>query len=190
MVSFYTYLGLYLDDLRKRVSLSEFEDYFSIPHQTVKSHLANLVKSKIILEEKKARFRFYQLNLKNPLAVEYLALCEKERMIEFLGKNALFSRLYDSIAGYLKASSVLLFGSSVKSREYSDIDLLIMPKDRKIAEALKEIQNTYSLKFHVVQTTEQDLTETLIVEIRKKHIILNNHGYFIRVLYKNELGMV
>ena len=190
MVIFYTYLELYLDDLRKKLSLSEFENYFNTPHQTIKAHLSNLVKSKIVLEEKKARFRFYYLNLKNSLVIEYLALCEKERLIEFLNKNTLFNRLYQSITSYLKENSVLLFGSAVKNREYSDIDLLIISKDKKIREELKKIESTYSVKIHVVQTSENELTEALLLEIKKKHIILNNHDYFVRVIYKNELGMV
>ena len=188
MVSFYTYLELYLDDLRKKISLSEFEKYFDVPHQTIKNHLSALIKSKIIIEEKKPRFRFYGLNLKNPLLREYLAICEKERLIGFLNKNPLFSRMYQSIAK--GGNSMLLFGSAVKNKEYGDIDLLIISKDKKVREELKKIENTYSIKIHIVQTSEQDLTEALILEIRKKHIIISNHDYFIRLLYKNELGLV
>ena len=190
MVSFYTYLELYLDDLRKLVSLSEFEKHFKTPHQTIKSHLKDLVKEKILLEDKRARFRFYKLNLGNPLTADYLSLCEKEKTFSFLRQNALFSRLHSVIAPYLKESSILLFGSAAISKEYKDIDLLIISKGKNITEELKKFEKTYSVKLHIIQTSESDLTETLITEIRKKHIILSNHDYFIRVIYKNELGMV
>ena len=190
MVSFYTYLELYLGDLRKLVSLSEFEKHFKTPHQTIKSHLKDLVKDKILLEEKRARFRFYKLNLNNPLTADYLSLCEKEKTFSFLRQNTLFSRLHNVIAPYLKESSILLFGSAAISKEYKDIDLLIISKGKNITEELKKFEKTYSVKLHIIQTSELNLTETLITEIRKKHIILNNHDYFIRVIYKNELGMV
>ena len=190
MVSFYTYLELYLDDLRKLVSLSEFEKHFKTPHQTIKNHLKGLVKDKILLEEKRARFRFYKLNLTNPLTIDYLSLCEKEKTFSFLRQNTLFSRLHSVIAPYLKESSILLFGSAAISKEYKDIDLLIISKSKNIIEELKKFEKTYSVKLHIIQAPESDLTETLIAEIRKKHIILNNHDYFLRVIYKNELGMV
>ena len=190
MVRFYTYLELYLDDLRKLVSLSELEKHFKTPHQTIKSHLKDLVKGKILSEEKRARFRFYKLNLQNPLITDYLSLCEKERMFAFLNKNALFSRLHSTIAPHLKESNVLLFGSAVVSKEYKDIDLLILSKDNKLIEELKKFEKTYSVKLHIIKTSESDLTETLITEIKKKHIIFSNHDYFVKVIYKNELGMV
>ena len=190
MVRFYTYLEVYLDDLRKLVSLSELEKHFKTPHQTIKSRLKDLVKCKILLEEKRARFRLYKLNLQNPLIADYLSLCEKERTFAFLNKNALFRRLHSTIAPHLKESSILLFGSAAVSKEYKDIDLLILSKDNELIEELKKFEKTYSVKLHIIKTSESDLTETLIAEIKKKHIILSNHDYFVKVIYKNELGMV
>ena len=190
MVRFYTYLEVYLDDLRKLVSLSELEKHFKTPHQTIKSRLKDLVKCKILLEEKRARFKLYKLNLQNPLIADYLSLCEKERTFAFLNKNALFSRLHSTIAPHLKGSSILLFGSAAVSKEYKDIDLLILSKDNELIEELKKFEKTYSVKLHIIKTSESDLTETLIAEIKKKHIILSNHDYFVKVIYKNELGMV
>ncbi len=190
MVRIYTYLEMYLDDLRKIASLSEFEKHFKTPHQTIKSHLKDLVKGKILLEEKRARFRFYKLNLQNPLVIDYLSLCEKERTFSFLNKNTLFSRLHSTIAPHLKESNVLLFGSAAASKEYADIDLLIISKNNNIIGELKKFEKTYSVKMHIMQTSEQDLTETLRTEIKKKHIIFSNHDYFVKVIYKNELGLV
>lgn len=190
MVNFYTYLELYLDDLRKHVSLSEFEKHFKTPHQTIKSHLSEFVKAKILMEEKKARFHFYYLNLKNPLVKEYLSLCEKERLLALLQKNHVINRLYHTIAPYFQDNNILLFGSAVTSKEYADVDLLIISNDKKIQKELKKFEDTYSIKIHLVQTAEQYMTTTFIHEVRTKHIILNNHDYFIGVLYHNELSMV
>ncbi|MFH0870665.1 MAG: hypothetical protein V1866_06445 [archaeon] len=188
MVSFYTYLGLYLNDLRKKVSLSEFEKHFKTPHQTIKKHLAVLVSSRILLEEKKARFRFYSLNLKNPLLVEYLSICEKERLFALLEKSTLINRLYQLASGSLK--NALIFGSATTSKDYDDIDLLALTKDGRLKAELKQFENTYGKKVHLIQTGEKDLTPAFLEEIKQKHIILNNHDYIIRVIYKNELGLV
>jgi len=184
MVRFYTYLEVYLDDLGKSVSLSEFEGFFKVPHQTIKKHLEQFTNAKILKEEKKRRFVFYKLNLENPLTNEYLILCEKERLLIFLEKNALFSRLYNELSHFFKDSKMLLFGSSVKTNDYNDIDLLILSKNKEIKQALSKFYQTYAKKIHLIQTEERDLTKTLIQEIKQKHIIFNNHEYFMEVLYK------
>lgn len=184
MVRFYTYLEVYLGDLSKSVSLSEFESHFKTPHQTIKKHLEQFTKTKILIEEKKERFLFYKLNLDNPLTKEYLILCEKERLLAFLEKNTLFLRLYQELSQFFKDSKILLFGSSTEKKDYADIDLLIISKNKDIKPVLKKFQETYSVKIHAVQTEEKDLTKALIQEIKQKHIIFNNHEYFMEVLYK------
>lgn len=184
MVRFYTYLEVYLDDLTKKVSLSEFEDYFKTPHQTIKKHLLAFINAKILVEEKKERFLYYKLNIDNPLTMEYLIVCEKERLFEFLEKKTLFLQLYKELSQFFKDAKILIFGSAVEKKDFSDIDLLIISKNRYIKTIIKKFSQTYSLKIHTVQTIEKNLTKTFINEIRKKHIILNNHSYFIEVLYR------
>ncbi|MEK6828078.1 MAG: nucleotidyltransferase domain-containing protein [Nanoarchaeota archaeon] len=184
MVRFYTYLEVYLGDLSKSVSLSEFESHFKTPHQTIKKHLEPFTKAKVLIEEKKERFLFYKLNLDNPLTREYLLICEKERLLSFLEKNTLFARLYQELSQCFADSKILLFGSSTEKKEYSDIDLLIISKNKDIKPIIKKFQETYSVKIHAVQTEEKGLTKTFIQEIKQKHIIFNNHEYFMEVLYK------
>jgi len=187
MVRFYTYLEVYLDDLHKRVSLSEFEKHFKKPHQTAKAHLQEFVKEKILTLEKKERFSFYSLNKRNPLLREYLALCEKERLLDHLEKNTLFRRLYEILSAHFNKNKVLLFGSATWKKEFADIDLLIISNDKEIKKAIDEFIKTYSVKIHVVQTDKEHLTESFIMEIKKQHVIYNEHDYFIKELYKHEL---
>ena len=189
MVSFYTYLEIYLDDLHKRVSLSEFEKKFKKPHQTIKSHLQELVDAKILLCEKKERFLFFSLNLQNPLTKEFLVMCEKERLFLFLQKT-LFKRLYEFLSEFLNNNKVLIFGSSVKNDKFSDIDLLIISKDEKIKKRINEFSKTYNVKIHCIQTEVKDVTESFKIELKKNHICLNNHEFFVEVLYKHELKLV
>src|SRR3989339_123509 len=183
MVRFYTYLELYLDDLRKKVSLSEFEEYFKISHQTIKGRISDFVRNKIIIEEKKARFIYYSLNLANPLTKEYISLCEKERTLEFLDKNAIFSRMYYHLSEYFMDNKILIFGSAIIEKRYNDVDLLIISRDNTIKKTIKHFEETYSLKVHSTQPEERYLQESFINEIKKKHIILNEHDYFIKVIY-------
>ena len=96
MVNYYTYLNPYLNDYKKFLSLSDFEKAFNTPHQTIKRHLDYLVKKGILNQEKREKFLFYTLNAKNPVAFEYLGVCEKQKMFEFL-ENKIFFILYEKL---------------------------------------------------------------------------------------------
>lgn len=189
MINLYTYLEVYLDDLTKKVNLNEFERYFKRPHQTIKAHLQELVDAKVLIIDKKVRLLFYSLNLSNPLLKEYLALCEKERLLTFL-KKPLFKRLYDHIAKSLVKSKVMIFGSAVNKDGFGDIDMLIISNDRYIRKSINDFIKTYDVKIHIIQTADKYLTKSFIAEVKKQHIFLNEHDYFIRELYKDELRMV
>ncbi len=190
MVRFSTYLEAYTDDLHRQVSLVDFERRFSRPHQTVKAHLLNLVNAGVLILTKRGRFSTYSLNLRNPLLREYLSLCEKERLLSFLNRRPEFRRLYETLAPYLRASRLLVFGSAVGAEDYRDIDLLIISKDRAIRTAIDNFSKTYQIEIHVVQTDEAHLTPSFIAELRKSHVILNQHDYFIEVMYAHEPGLV
>lgn len=190
MVRFYTYIEQFLEDLNKQISLSEFERYYKKPHQTLKNHLQKLVEKKILAVEKKTRFTFYKINKRNPLLKEYLTMCERERLFTYLEKNTLIKRLYDLLSSYMNNHKLLIFGSAVAKKEFSDIDLLIISDNKDIRKKINEFVKTYDVKIHVIQTDEKNITETFIEEIRKKHIIFNDFEYFIRLLYKDELKLV
>ena len=190
VVNYYTYLGVYGDDLHKRVGLGEFERQFKRPHQTVKAHLQGFVDARILTLEKRGRFSAYSLNLKNPLLREYLTMCEKERLLSFLGRRPEFKRLYETLSPHFRASRLLVFGSAATTEDYRDIDLLVISKDRAIRTAIDHFAKTYQIDIHVVQTDEAHLTHSFIAELRKSHVILNQHDYFIEVMYAHEPGLV
>ncbi len=187
MVNFFTYLEIYLDNLRKEVKLSEFERFFSDAHQKIKPRLAKLVKRNILIINKKERFLYYHLNLTNPITIEYILMCEKNRTIELLQKQPLLNRLYEHIRPF--NINLLIFGSAATDNKFNDIDLLILGKEypKKI---IKNFEQTYNIKVHTVNTNKSAITKTFLEELRKKHIILSNHDLFVRLLYENEFKMV
>lgn len=184
MVSIYTLIDIFSEDITRIVSLSEMESYFKIPHQTIKSNIQQLINSKVILPEKRKRFLFYKLNLDNPLTYEYIIISEKERLFKFL-KNTLFKELYVTLYPYFSNTKILVFGSSVKEKNYSDIDLLIISTDKKILDTIKKFELTYNVKIHPIILSEITKDKTFIKELQKKHIIFNNHEYYIQKLYFN-----
>lgn len=181
MVKKYTYLEIFLDNPNKVVGLSEIEGYFDTPHQTVKRHIKPLVEANIILKNKRKRFLTYKLNLENPFLFDYLSICEKQRLFEFTSRP-LFKRLYDYLSKHFSDNNILIFGSAVNNNIFGDIDLLIISSDNKIKKTVDKFSATYK-NIHTVQTNRQSISESLLNEIRKKHIILNNHDYFVRLLY-------
>ena len=183
MVRVYTYLEPFLDNLNKSVGLSEFESHFNTPHQTVKKHLSVFTESGALKEEKKKRLLSYSLDLKNPLTREYLIICEKERLFNFLEKNTLFRRLYETVSPFFGESRILIFGSAVGEKRFNDIDVLVLGGGESIKKELAKFGRTYSVKFHIIQTRAEDLSPAFISELRKKHIIFNSHESFLEVLY-------
>ncbi|MBW6461728.1 MAG: hypothetical protein K0B07_01660 [DPANN group archaeon] len=180
MVTFYTYLEIYLDDLNKQIALSEFEKHFNKPHQTIKNQIRTLVDANILIEEKKIRSLSYKINKDNPKLNDYLSICEKEKMFKFIDERPLIRQLYTLIAP--KTKNILIFGSTITTEKFNDIDLLII-SEKDIKNIITNFETTYSVKIHTIQTNQKDLTKTLLTEIRKKHIILKNHDYFVELLY-------
>ncbi|MGM5485232.1 MAG: hypothetical protein ACQEP1_05165 [Nanobdellota archaeon] len=184
MVNFYTYLEIFLPDLSRQVGLNEFEKYFGKPHQTLKNRLNPFVKNNVLNQEKRGKFLFYRLNLKNPLTWEFLSLCEKERLINFLDENTLFQRLYKKLSYFFDDSEFMIFGSSVFNEDFSDIDLLAFTDNGKIKKTVEEFAQTYSTKIHFLKAKKKDLSDAFVQELRDKHLIINSHDSFLEVLYK------
>ena len=102
-------------------------------------------------------------------------------------EKPIFKRLYTTLSKHFKNNKVLLFGSSVSKENFNDIDILIISTDKKIIKTLKSFEQTYSIKLHILQTDEKNLTETFKKELIKNHTILNEYDYFINILYKQRL---
>ena len=78
-----------------------------------------------------------------------------------------------------------MFGSAINSKNYEDLDLLIISNNKKIRKILDEFEKTYSARLHIIQTSEKNLTKAFLNEIIQKHIIFNEHDYFLRLMYEN-----
>jgi predicted nucleotidyltransferase len=191
MVNYYTYLRMFTANPTAQFSLQEFEDEFKKPHQTIKKNFDELVKKKILLEDKRKRFLFYSLNLKNPLTYDFLSICEKLRLQSRLEEDKLLDALYYELSEHLKEGTFIIFGSAVNSSKYNDIDLLVSANKesmKEIAETLKSFEKIYGKKIHFHDSSIRNLSETFRQELIKKHIILNNHDSVIAELYrKNQL---
>jgi hypothetical protein len=190
MVNEYTYLSLFLDDLSKTVPLSAFQRAFGTPHQTIKARLEPLVRKGVLKTRKEGRLLLYSVDREHPLLLDCLALCEKERFLDFIAARPLFKRIVEVVKPSFRRGSLILFGSAVLGDRFNDIDLLLLEGNDEAALALQGITRTYGHEPHLLRTSSEELTSIFLKEVRSKHIILHDHDAATRTLYGEELAVV
>jgi len=191
-VTKYNIFELFLKDYNKKFYLRELALLLGKPHQTIKPYVEELVKENVLIKNKRKNLVEYCLNLQNKKITNYLVISEKEKLLEKLSKTPLLEVLYEKLSPYFLESSFIIFGSSVNEiRKDSDIDLLVIGK-KNISKEIKSFEEVYNKKIHKIQVTGlEKLNLSLIKEIYKKHIILNNTedivNFFWRLNEENKL---
>lgn len=178
-------IAQYVTDYSKKCYLRELAALLNKPHQTIKPYIEDLVKEGVFIKDKRKKIIEYGLNFKHKGIYDYLVIAEKERLMEKLEEETLLKILHEKLSPYFGNNDFVIFGSSVnKLEKESDIDLLMIGKIN-ITNLLNEFQEVYNKKIHKVQTTNLNkLSPTLIKEIYKKHLILNNTERIVRFFVK------
>jgi len=173
-------IGLYLNDYNRRYYLRELACLLKKSHQTIKPYLKTLIKGEVLIENKRKNITEYNLNFKNKKIYDYLTIAEKEKLIRRLEQDTLLKILFEKLSIYFQDNTFIIFGSAVdKTKNKSDIDLLVIGK--KKCKQIKNFEEIYNKKIHKIQITNiEKLTSTLIKEIFKKHLILNNTEQIVR----------
>ena len=168
-------IAQYLDNYGKKYYLRELASLLKKPHQTIKPYLEELTKEKILIKNKRKNITEYELNLKNKKIYDYITIAEKEKLIEKLKEDTLLNILYEKLSVYFNKNIFIIFGSAViKIQKESDIDLLVIGK-KDMSEPIKDFEEIYNKKIHKTQIVDLNkLNSTLIKEVYKKHLILNN----------------
>ena len=174
-------LGCYLNDYSRMYYLRELASLLKKPHQTIKPYVEELVKEGILKKTARKNIVEYGLNFKNQAVYDYLTITEKEKLMEQLKEDALLKVIFEKLSVFFNKCTFIIFGSRVdKVSKTSDIDLLVVGK-LDILEGIKDFEEVYNRKIHKIQVTNiKKLTLTLIKEIYKKHLILNNTEQIIR----------
>ena len=176
-------LSLFLGDYSKEFYLREISKLSNIPLKTTHRLASNLEKDKILKSKVNGKNKYFKLNLGN--IQTKLCLLEAE-----IYKTAIFIEKYPLFKTFLKepsASSLLtVFGSFAKFKadKYSDLDLLIVPKAKE-----EPPLHLLGYNVHKIELSEKDFikavenNETLAEEIAENHIILNNHSFYVNVMW-------
>ena len=176
-------IALYRGNYKERFYLREISKLARLPLKTTQNALLHLEKSRILKGKLEGKNKYFALNLENIQAKLFLLQAE-------IYKTNLFLETYPMFKTFLKSTStqapIIVFGSFAKFKpnKDSDIDLFI------ISDNEKELPfHLLPHKIHKVCISETSFLksfkeqETLIKEIEKSHIILNNHSFYVNLLW-------
>lgn len=178
-------LVLYLGSYNKQFYLREISKLTKIPLKTTQNLLSYLEKKNIIKSTKHGKNKYFRLNLDNIESKFYLLQSEIHRTLLFIDK-------YPQIKIFLKDFKtnipLIIFGSFArfKADKDSDLDFLIIVKKKQ-----KLPLHLLPYKIHKIMLSESSFVkalkkqEILIKELEENHIILNNHSFYINIMWEH-----
>jgi len=176
-------VSLFRGNYKARFYLREISRLSKLPLKTCQNNLSRLEKAKILKSKIEGKNKYFFLNLEDIKTKSYLQQAE-------IYQTDLFIKKYPQFKMFLKSlktnTPIIVFGSFAKftADKYSDLDLLII-SDKK----LKLPFHLLPFKPHQINMTEKtflkaiEQQEDLIKEIEENHIILNNHSFYVNIIW-------
>jgi len=176
-------ISLFRGNYKSRFYLREISKISKLPLKTCQNTLSNLEKAKVLKSKTEGKNKYFSLNLENIKTKSYLQQAEIYQTDRFIEKYSQFKIFLKSLKTTIP---IVVFGSFAKfeAGKDSDLDILIL--------AGKKIELPFHLlpfKPHQINLTEKTFIkainqqEDLVKEIEKKHIILNNHSFYINAMW-------
>ena len=174
-------LKLYLGDYSRRFYLREIGKLSGMPVKTAYNVLEGLEKSRVLRSEVSGKNKYFFLNLENIDAKSMLLQAEAARTTDFLEKYPFFRTFLKEMR---TGAAVIVFGSFADFRagKDSDVDIMVIGKAGLPFHLLPN-------KPHEIALSEEgfvkawDRGETLIKKIKENHIMLNNHSFFVNMMW-------
>ena len=176
-------ISLFRSNYKTRFYLREISKLSKLPLKTCQNVLADLEKDNILKSKVEGKNKYFFLNLENIKTKSYLLQAEIYQTDIFLERYPQFKIFLKSIK---TTASIIVFGSFARSTadKNSDLDILIISN--------KELKLPFHLlpfKPHQISLTEKTFLkalkkqEDLIKEIEENHTILNNHSFYVNVMW-------
>lgn len=177
-------LALYLGDYTKQFYLREISKLTKIPLKTTQNVIIVLEKNNILKSSTRGKNKYFKLNLENIQTKFYLLQSEIYKTTLFLDKYPLFKTFLKEVK---TSNTMIVFGSFAKSsaNKDSDLDLLIISKEQHKLLPL----HLLPYKIHEIKlpgasfVKSLEKQETLMKEIEENHIILNNHSFYVNIMW-------
>ncbi len=176
-------ISLFKGNYDARFYLREISKLSTIPLKTCQNILALLEKEKVLKSKIEGKNKYFSLNLENIKTKLYLQKAE-------IYQTELFIEKYPQFKMFLKSlnitAQIIVFGSFAKftADKDSDLDLLVISRKK-----LKLPFHLLPVKQHEINMTEKtflkaiDQQENLIKEIEENHVILNNHSFYVNIMW-------
>ncbi len=175
--------SLFRRNYKARFYLREISKLSKLPLKTCQNALTDLEKAKILKSKTEGKNKYFSLNLENIKTKSYLLQSEIYQTDLFIEKYPQFKMFLKSLK---TTSPIIVFGSFAKftADKNSDLDLLLISE--------KELKLPFHLlpfKLHQVNIPEKTFLkalkeqEDLIKEIEENHIILNNHSFYVDIMW-------
>ncbi len=177
-------ISLYSGNYKSEFYLRQISKIAKLPLKTCQNVLITLEKNRILKSKVEGKNKYFSLNLDNIQTKSILLQAEIYKTDIFLEKYSQFKTFLKELKTNIP---IIVFGSFAKltADKNSDVDLLIISeKEQKLPLHLlpyKVHEVNLSESYFIKAVKEQ---ETLIKEIEENHIVLNNHSFYINLMWE------
>lgn len=177
-------VNLYSGDYNKKYYLREISRLTRLPLKTTQNLVNSLENNNYLISSVVGKNKYFSLNLQNIQTKLLLLQAEIYRTSIFLDKYNYFKTFLKSVQGN---TPIILFGSFAKgiATSKSDIDLFIISSknDNLPFHLLPNKLHKIVLKEnHFIKSLNDK--EPLIREIIENHIIINNHSFYVNLIWE------
>ena len=175
-------LFLLRGNYKREFYLREISKLTKIPLKTTQNLLKELEESRILQSKIHGKNKYFSLNLGNIQTKLFMLHTELYTTAQFLEKYTQFKTFLKELK---TNNTIIIFGSFAKfnANKNSDVDLLLIGKKEKLPSHI--LPN----KIHLINLAEINFIKALekqepfIKEIQENHIILNNHSFYVNVMW-------
>ena len=178
-------ISLYTSNYLAEFYLRQISILTKIPLKTCQNALSDLERMKILKGKLEGKNKYFSLNLDNIQTKSYLLQAEIHKTDYFLGK-------YTTIQSFVKEINtdipLVVFGSFAKPAVGQDfvLDLLIISnKKEKLPFHLLTFKVHREILSAAVFSKSLEVRESVTKEIENNHVILNNHSFYVNVMWRN-----
>ena len=174
---------------KDRYNARQLAKSLSLNHSHVNKLCGSLLKKKLLEREEIGNSIYYRFNYNCSLALKFIEYILSLEAQEFPKWLKVLSHNLKKFKEHIKLGCV--FGSSIKSNRFNDIDVLLVynPSKQKIIKKIKDsIRNAELIEkpIRYVEITERDIKknkgEEVFYSILSENLIFHNPGKYVGVI--------
>jgi len=178
-------LSLFSEGYDREYYIREISTCLPISHGTAQTILERLEKKLVLSSSMRGKTRIFRIK-PGEITVQYFVLAEQYKKIVFIEEKPYVSEILHKIDPFFKGIT-LLFGSYAKGTETGDSDLDILVAGRCDEKEISRIGKMYDIEINL-QVFQKDVflkidpRDTLLAEVKKRHIGWKNSEQFVRAV--------